>query len=201
MVGCAVRETISLNRINESISYYDEGIRCLETGQFGEAITQLRISTYLNTENPDAFAALCLAAHEAELDDLLFHTSIMKLLALPDGPAISRAMAIDSYQSGFCLEAIVYALKSLDTCPNNVLSIYILGRSYLAAQMFEEAERSLRRALKLEPDFAVVQSLLDRLVSYLSLPERIPLLDTPCVPMHRSPPYIGEPTENTTSQR
>lgn len=180
---------MSLNRINEALGHYDKGVRCLQAGQFADAITQLRISTLLIPENPDAFAALCLAAHEAESDDLLFHTSMTKLLVLTDGPAILRAMAIDSYQRGFCPEAIAYASRPLITTPNDVLSIYILGRSYLAAQMFGEAKRALRRALQLEPDFAVVESLLDWLVIYLSVPEceRIPLVNTPVVPMHSYP--------------
>lgn len=184
---------MSLKRINEALGYYNKGIRCLKSGQFAEAITQLRIVTHLNPENPDAFAALCLAAHEAESDDLLFHTSFMNLLDFPYGPAISRGMAINSYQIGFYLEAIVYALKSQVICPNDVLSIYILGRSYLALQMFEEAKRSLRRALELEPDFAIVRSLLNWLATYLSVPEldRISIEDTPGVPLHNYPSNIG----------
>src|SRR5882724_9580135 len=180
---------MSLKRTNEALGYYNKGICCLQTGQFEEAITQLRIATHLNPENPDALAALCLAAHEAESDDLLFHTSLMTLLDFPDSPAISRGMAINSYQIGFYPEAIVYALKSQVICPNDVLSAYILGRSYLAAQMFEEAKSSLRRALELEPDFAVVRSILNWLVTYLSVSEldRIPIVDTPGVPLHKYP--------------
>jgi tetratricopeptide (TPR) repeat protein len=190
---------MSLKRINEALGYYNKGIRCLQTGQFAEAITQLRIATHLNPGNPDAFAALCLAAHEAESDDLLFHTSLMNLLDFPDGPAISRGMAINSYQIGFYLEAILYALKSQVICPNDVLSTYILGRSYLAARMFEEAKRSLRRAFELAPDFTVVRSLLNWLVTYLSVPEldRIPIVDLPGVPLHKYP----RPREKQPIQR
>ena len=65
------------------------------------------------------------------------------------------------------LDAIVYAARSVLIAPNDVISIYVLGRSYLAARMYEEATRSFRRALELEPDFAIARSRLNSLSTRL----------------------------------
>ena len=180
---------MGFNRRNEALSCYDRGIHCLRIGQFAEAVIQLKLSTYLDNENPDAFVALCLAAHEAELDDPLFHMALVRLLALRDGPALPRGIAIHDYQRGFYIDAITYASRSIDIYPRSPLSFYALGRSYLAQQMFEESTRSFRRALELDPDFAVVQKLYRWLLTYVSLPEneRHQLLDTPGTPMHSYP--------------
>ena len=173
---------------------YKEGMRCLLAGQFADAVMLLDISTRLFAESADAFAALCLAAHEEGRHDLL-HNSLMKLLDLPDRAAIQRGVAVSYYDGGFYEEAIISVLESISLSPHHSLSNYILGRSYLALQMFGEAERVFQQALKLEPDFTVVQFLLSWLRSYLSSPEseREPLLtNAPRVPMHKYPPEIGE---------
>jgi tetratricopeptide (TPR) repeat protein len=184
---------MTVSKVTKAANFCSEGIRNLRVGQFVEAITMLQISTNLNAENPDAFAALCLAAHEDSQHDLLYAS--MKLLDLPDRAAIQRATAVNYYDSGFYLEAITCALESLTIRPEDALGNYILGRSYLALQMFGEAERVLQRTIELAPDFKVVESHLTWLKTYLSIPERerIPLLKTNHpVPMHRHPLDIRE---------
>lgn len=180
---------MSFKRSNEALSYYDEGIRCLRIGQFAEAVIQLKLSTYLDNENPDALVALCLAAHEVELDDPLFHMSLSRLLVLPDGPALPLGIAIQDYRRGFYTDAIAYASRSLNRYSRSSLSLYVLGRAYLAEQMFEESKSSFRRALELDPDFAVVQKLYRWLLTYLSFPEneRHQTLEIPGTPMHCYP--------------
>lgn len=123
------------------------------------------------------------------------------MVDIEDQCAIPQILAVSSYQRGCYLDAILYSLRSLASSPNNVLSIYVLGRSYLAAHMFEESKRSLRRVLELDPDFAVVQDLLKWLLNYLSLPERerSQILDTPgtpCTAIHR----LGTHPEKITIQ-
>jgi tetratricopeptide (TPR) repeat protein len=110
-----------------------------------------------------ALAALCLAIDEAQAEDSTFDASMAKLWSLPDGAAFQRALAIDCYRCGLYLDAIVYAVRSVLIAPDNVLSIYVLGRSYLAARMYEEAKTSFRRALELEPDFRIARSRLNSL--------------------------------------
>src|SRR5256885_6227355 len=108
------------DRTSQAADFYNDGIRCLRLGQFAEAITMLQISTNLNAENPDAFAALCLAAHEDSQHDLLY-ASIMRLFELPDRAAVQRATAVNYYDSGVYLEAITCALESLTICPDEAL--------------------------------------------------------------------------------
>lgn len=185
---------MKLNRVDKAISFYNEGMRLLMEGQFGEAITALRISTDLDGQNSRALAALCLAAHE-EGEHGLLYASIMKLLDLSDRSSAQRATAVSYYDGGFYLEAVTCALESLTICPDDALTNYILGRSYLALHMFGEAERALRRALVIAPDFAVVESLLLWLETYLSVPERerVPLLtNARRVPMHCYPLDVRE---------
>ncbi|HMF58348.1 MAG TPA: tetratricopeptide repeat protein [Pyrinomonadaceae bacterium] len=182
------------DRSRQATDFYNDGARCLRMGQFAEAITMLQISISLNPEKPDAFAALCLAAHEDSQHDLLY-ASVMRLFDLPDRAAVQRGTAVNYYDSGFYLEAVTCALESLTIRPDEALGNYILGRSYLALNMFAEAERVLGRALELAPDFKVVESHLTWLKTYLSIPEceRIPLLETDrSVPMHQHPLDIRE---------
>lgn len=103
---------------------------------------------------------LCLAIDEAEAEDSTFDASMARLWSLPDGAAFQPALAIDCYRDGLYLDAIVYAIRSV-LIPNSVLSIFVLGRSYLAARMYEDAKISFVRVLKLQPDFAIARSGLN----------------------------------------
>lgn len=154
---------------SKAICYYKNGLRCLKLGDFAEAIAQLRTAAELCSEDEEAFAALCLAADEAESDDSTFDVLMTRVWTVPDGAAFLRVLAIDSCRRGLYLDAIVYALQSVLIAPNNVLSIYVLGRSYLAARNFESAKRSFRRALELEPDFAIARSKLNLVSTRLSM--------------------------------
>jgi tetratricopeptide (TPR) repeat protein len=150
-------------------AYYNKGLGCLKMGDFAEAIAQLRTAAEPYWGDEDTLAALCLAIDEAETEDSTFDASMAKLWSLPDGAAFQRALAIDCYRCGLFLDAIVYAARSVVIAPNDVVSIYVLGRSYLAAGMYEEAKRSFRRALELEPDFAIARSKLNSLSTSLSV--------------------------------
>jgi tetratricopeptide (TPR) repeat protein len=186
---------MTFNRLNKAAEFYGDGVRCLRAGQFTEAITLLNVSIELNPESHDTLAAQSLAAHEEGRHDLL-HSSIMRLLEFSGGEAaLRRATAVELYDGGFYLEAVTSVLEALVISPKEPLSCYILGRSYLALQMFSEAERVFNRALILAPDFKVVESHLLWLKSYLSVPEqeRIPLLrDAPRVRMHCHPLDVRE---------
>lgn len=186
---------MSLNKANTTAELYDEGVRSLMAGRFAEAAAFLEGSLSRGGANPDALAALCLAAHEEGRHGLL-HSSIMRLLELDEAEAaIRRATAVDLYDGGFYMEAVVSALESLVISPEDPLGCYVLGRSYLALHMLSEAERSLRRALRSAPDFAVARSLLCWIDDYKSAPEtrRPRLLEhAPRVRMHEPPPDEGE---------
>jgi tetratricopeptide (TPR) repeat protein len=185
---------MTFDRSRQAAEFYSDGARYLRIGLFAEAITMLQISTDLHPENADAFAALCLAAHEDSQHDLLY-ASMVKVLDLSDRAAVQRATAVNYYDGGFYLEAVTCALESLVVRPDEALGNYILGRSYLALQMFTEAERVLGRALELAPDFKVVESHLMWLKTYLSVPEhkRILLLNIARhVPMHQHPLDVRE---------
>lgn len=164
-------------------------------GHFDKAVALLTTSLNFEGRNPEALAALCLAAHEGGRHDLL-HSSIVKLLDFPDNEAaVRRATAVNLYDGGYYMEAVVSSLESLVISTEDPLSCYILGRSYLALHMFAEAERMLRRAHKLAPDFSVVQSLLGWIDGYTSVPEtRRPRLlrHAPRVRMHEPPPDESE---------
>jgi tetratricopeptide (TPR) repeat protein len=148
---------------SRTAAYYNKGLSCLKMGDFAEAIAQLRTAAELCSEGEEIFAVLCLAIDEAEAEDSTFDASMARLWSLPDGAAFQRALAIDCYRDGLYLDAIVYAVRSVLIAPDNVLSIYVLGRSYLAARMYEEAKTSVRRALELEPDFRIARSRLNSL--------------------------------------
>jgi hypothetical protein len=70
---------------------------------------------------------------------------------------------------GLYLDAIVDAVRSVLIAPDERHSIYVLGRSYLAARMSEEAKISFLRALELEPDFAIARSRLNSLSTCLPI--------------------------------
>lgn len=142
---------------------YKKGLRCLKLGDFAEAITQLRTASEECSEDEEIFALLCLAIEEAEAEDSTFDSSMARLWSLPDGAAFQRALAIDCFRGGLYIDAIVYAIRSVLIAPDNVFSIYVLGRSYLAARMYKEAKKSFRRAIELEPDFAIARSRLNSL--------------------------------------
>jgi hypothetical protein len=74
------------------------------------------------------------AIDEAEAEDSTFDASMAKLWSFPEGAAFQQALAIDCYRCGRYLNAIVYALRSVCIAPDNVISIYVLGRSYLAQE-------------------------------------------------------------------
>jgi len=152
-----------LNGTNKATGYYNKGLRCLKTADFAEAIAQLRTAAEPYWGDEDTLAALCLAIDEAEAEDSTFDASMARLWSLPDGAAFQRALAIDCYRCGLYLDAIVYALRSVLIAPDDVISIYVLARSYLAAGMYEEAKTSFRRALELEPDFRIARSRLNSL--------------------------------------
>jgi tetratricopeptide (TPR) repeat protein len=156
-----------LKTMGTTAAYYNKGLSCLKMGDFAEAITQLRIAAEPYWGDEETLAALCLAIDEAQAEDSAFDASMAKLWSLPDGAAFQRALAIDCYRCGLYLDAIVYAVRSVLIAPENVLSIYVLGRSYLAARMYEEAKRSFRRALELEPDFLIAHSKLHSLSTCL----------------------------------
>lgn len=156
-----------LNRTNRATGHYNMGLRCLKMGDFADAIAQLRTASELYSEDEETFAALCLAVDESESEDSTFDGLMVRLWSLPDGAAFQLVWAIDSRRRGLYLDAIVYVLRSVLIAPNNVSSIYVLGRSYLAARMFESATRSFRRALELAPDFAIARSKLDSLSTCL----------------------------------
>lgn len=111
--------------------------------------------------------ALCLAIDEGRAEDSTFEASMAKLWSLPDSAAFQPALSIDCYRCGLYLDAIVCAVRSVLIAPDDVISIYVLGRSYLAARMYEEAKISFLRALELEPDFAIARSRLNSLSTCL----------------------------------
>lgn len=127
-----------LKTTSTTAAYYNQGLSCLKMGDFAEAITQLRSAAEPYWGDEDTLAALCLAIDETEAEDSTLDASMAKLWSLPDGAAFQRALAIDCYRDG-------------------------LGRSYLAARMYEEAKTSFRRALELEPDFRIARSRLNSL--------------------------------------
>lgn len=157
---------------SRATSHYNRGLRCLKIGDFAEAITHLRTAAEVHSEDEETLAALCLAIDESEAEDSTFDASIAKLWSLPDSAAFQRALAIDSYRCGLYLDAIVYAVRSVLIAPDDVISIYVLGRSYLAARMYQEAKISFLRALELEPDFAIARSRLNSLSTCLSVTRR-----------------------------
>jgi tetratricopeptide (TPR) repeat protein len=157
-ISCFMPKTTST-----TAAYYNKGLGCLKLGDFAEAITQLKSAAEPYWGDGDTLAALCLAIDEAEAKDSTFDASMAKLWSLPDGAAFQRALAIDSYRCGLYLDAIVYALRSVLIAPDDVISIYVLARSYLAAGLYEEAKTSFRRALELEPDFRIARSRLNSL--------------------------------------
>ena len=157
-----------LNKTNSATDCYNKGLLFLKTGDFAEAIAQLRTAAELCSEDEETFAALCLAVDESESEDSTFDGLMVRLWTLPDGAAFQQALAIDFGRRRIHLDAIVFCLQFVLISPDNVLSIYVLGRSYLAARNFESAKRSFRRALELEPDFAIARSKLNS--SSTSLP-------------------------------
>ena len=157
-ISCFMLKTTST-----TAAYYNKGLSCLKMGDFAEAIAQLRTAAEPYWGDEETLAALCLAIDEAEAEDSTFDASMAKLWSLPDGAAFQRALAIDCYRCGLYLDAIVYAVRSVLIAPDDVISIYVLGRSYLAARMYEEAKTSFRRALELEPDFAIARYRLNSL--------------------------------------
>lgn len=148
---------------NSANAYYKKGLHCLKRGDFAEAITQLRTAAERSAQDEETLADLCLAIDEAEAEGSAFDASMAKLWSLPDGAAFQRALAIDCHRCGLYLDAIVYALRSVLIAPDDVISIYVPARSYLAAGMYEEAKTSFRRALELEPDFRIARSRLNSL--------------------------------------
>lgn len=160
-----------LKTTSTTAAYYNKGLSCLKMGDFAEAITQLRTAAEPYWGDEETLAALCLAIDEVQAEDSAFDASMAKLWSLQDGAAFQRALAIDCYRCELYLDAIVYAVRSVLIAPNDVVSIYVLGRSYLAARMYEEATRSFRRALELEPDFAIARSRLNSLST--DLPEAL----------------------------
>jgi len=152
-----------LKTTSTTAAYYNQALSCLKMGDFAEAIAQLRTAAEPYWGDEDTLAALCLAIDEAEAEDSTFDASMARLWSLPDGAAFQRALAIDRYRCGLYLDAIVYSVRSVLIAPDDVISIYVLGRSYLAAKMYEEAKTSFRRALELEPDFRIARSRLNSL--------------------------------------
>jgi Flp pilus assembly protein TadD len=61
-----------LNTTDRATGNYNRGLRCLKTGDFAEAITQLRTAAELCSEDEETFAALCLAVDESESEDSTF---------------------------------------------------------------------------------------------------------------------------------
>ena len=157
-ISCFMLKTTST-----TAACYNKGLGSLKMGHFAEAIMQLRTAAEPYWGDEETLAALCLAIDEAQAEDSAFDASMAKLWSLPDGAAFQRALAIDCHRCGLYLDAIVYALRSVLIAPDDVISIYVLARSYLAAGMFEEAKTSFRRALELEPDFRIARSRLNSL--------------------------------------
>ena len=136
-ISCFMLKTTSTTAAS-----YNRGLSCLKMGDFAEAITQLRTAIEPYWGDEETLAALCLAIDEAEAEDSTFDEAMAKLWSLPDGAAFQRALAIDCYRCGLYLDAIVYAIRSVLIAPDNVLSINVLGRSYLAARMYDQAKTS-----------------------------------------------------------
>lgn len=150
---------------------YQKAIRLIRSGRFSDAIAELTKAAGLDPNNDETFAALCLTAHEAELHDSTFEFAMDRLWLLPCGAAFKRALALDCCRQGLSAEAIVYALESVFLNPKDALSIYVLGLSYMAAKKYSFAERSFRRALELEPDFAIARSKLDSISTSFTSPD------------------------------
>ena len=186
----------------EVTNLYEEGIQCLRSGNFTEAITILRLAIGIDPEHANAHAALCLAAHEAGEHDLI-QISAMKLIDLPNRCARQLATSVSYYDGGFYEDAIKIIEESIRLCPHEALSYYILGRAQLALFKFKEAQASFLKACELASDFAVARSLLTWLATYLSVDEseRIPLLmNVSRVPMHQPPPDIRDMTKYPFTQ-
>jgi hypothetical protein len=78
--------------MREAISCYNEGIRCLKTGDFSEAVAQLRTAAELCSEDEETFAALCLAVDEAESEDSTLDGLMVRLWSFPDGAAFQLVL-------------------------------------------------------------------------------------------------------------
>ena len=101
-----------LKTTSTTAAYYNKGLSCLKMGDFAEAIAQLRTAAQPYWGDEETLAALCLAIDEAEAEESTFDSSMARLWSLPDGAAFQRALAIDCYRCGLCLDAIVYAIRS-----------------------------------------------------------------------------------------
>jgi tetratricopeptide (TPR) repeat protein len=145
----------------ETKTCYLKAVRLIKSGGFSDAIAELIKCTDLDPNNDERFAAQCLAAYEAELYDSTFEIAMDQLWKLSCGSAFKRALALDCCRQGLSAEAIVYALESVFLDPEDALSIYVLGLSYMAAKNYSFAESCFRRVLKSDPDFIIARSKLE----------------------------------------
>lgn len=160
-----------LKTTSTTAAYYNRGLRCLKIGDFAEAIAQLKTAAEPYWGDEETLAALCLAIDEAEAEDSTFDDSMAKLWSLPDGAAFQRAWRSTATGADYISTLLFTLYDPFLSHLMTSISIYVLGRSYLAAGMYEEAKTSFRRALELEPDFRIARSRLNSLSTYLPSPD------------------------------
>ncbi len=164
VLGKAVDE-----RKNKGKKHYEEGVKKLLDGNFIGASTSLKLATVFEPENEEYGKKYKVAASRAgeiiadqQYKQAKFHLSVgrweaaakLMVQAADHHPVTTYQMEAAEVlkKTGELRRAQHYAIKAVESSPENVQARVVLASVYKDAKMYRNARREIEIALKLDPD-------------------------------------------------
>lgn len=155
----AYTEALKLNSESE-LTHYNLGVGLRELGRHRDAAVAFKRATEIKKDFREAVFNLALEYQDLGESEKFLDTMIEALRLDPGNLAVIGKYGLALRDNLKFVEAIEPLKRVSDSHPGDVEELYLLGNTYLMAQKYDEAIKTLSRVLVLQPNHADAQDRL-----------------------------------------
>ena len=146
----AYSEALKLNS-ESPLTYYNIGVGLREVGKHGEAAAAFKRATEIKRDFREAVFNLALEYEDLGEQAKFLETMKEAVRLDPNNLVVVGKYGVALRNNGKFAEAIEPLKRVSDAHPDEVGDLYFLGNTYLMAQEYDEAIKTLSRVLVLQP--------------------------------------------------